>query len=223
VIATTRIETFLPGFGGFHGARWENLFPFSREMCADRFAQEEEADGLHVADFSEILRGTNNASRFFTSLAERFCRRFDAETSGWLGFELGLTFSDLDDRTGPGSTTDHILATMPVRSARRLFEVSAQEQHCEQAFKVNPSTARWINRLACRSASGPHADSQPSDTDMSTARCPTPSSMHSLTHSRGGSALSISDPSRLRNVWSMRFRCRPPTVSWTPSTPSGQR
>jgi hypothetical protein len=35
----------------------------------------------------------------------------------------------MDDRTVPGSTTDHILATMPVRSARRLFELSAQEQH----------------------------------------------------------------------------------------------
>src|SRR5258708_28156922 len=37
--------------------------------------------------------------------------------------------------------------------------LGAFEAVCEQAFKVNPSTARWINRLACRSASGPHADS----------------------------------------------------------------
>jgi hypothetical protein len=125
---TEKIETFLPGFGGFHGTQWENLFPFFRELCADRFAQEE-AGGLHAADFSEILRETNSAPRFFTSLAERFCRRFDAETSNWLGFELGLTFSELDDRTVSGSTTDHILATMPVRTARRLFDASAQEQH----------------------------------------------------------------------------------------------
>lgn len=124
-----RLTTFLPGFGGFHGARWDNLFPFSREMCADRFAREEGADGLHVADFSEILRETSSASRFFKSLAERFCRRFDAETSSWLGFELGLTFSELDERTVSGSTTDHILATMPVRSARKLLERSAHEQH----------------------------------------------------------------------------------------------
>ena len=39
-----------------------------------------------------------------------------------------------------------------------LMDVSARAC-CEQAFKVDPSTARWINSLACRSASGPHADS----------------------------------------------------------------
>jgi hypothetical protein len=126
---TEKIETFLPGFGGFHGTQWENLFPFFRELCADRFAQEEGDDGLDSADFGEILRETSDASLFFTSLAGRFCRRFDAETSRWLGFELGLMFAELDDRTVPGSTTDHILATMPVRNASRLFGVSAQEQH----------------------------------------------------------------------------------------------
>jgi hypothetical protein len=129
VTEQNRLTTFLPGFGGFHGAQWENLFPFSREMCADRFALEEGEDGLQVADFSELLRETSSAPRFFTSLAERFCRCFDAETSRWLGFELGLTFSELDHRTVPGSTTDHILASMPVRSARKLLERSAHEEH----------------------------------------------------------------------------------------------
>jgi hypothetical protein len=125
----TRIETFLPGFGGFHGTRWENLLPFSREMRADRFAMEEGDAGLDVADFNEILRETSDGSRFFTSLATRFCRRYDAETSKWLGFELGLTFSGLDIPAVAGGTTDFILATMPVNGARKLFARSAEEGH----------------------------------------------------------------------------------------------
>jgi hypothetical protein len=123
-----RIETFLPGFGGFQGTMWDNLFPLSREMCADRFAREEGA-ALEAANFSEILREASDASRFFTSLAERFCRRYDVETSRWLGFELGLTFSEFDMPAVRGGTTDFILATMPVDSARKLLARSAEEEH----------------------------------------------------------------------------------------------
>jgi hypothetical protein len=124
-----RIETFLPGFGGFQGTMWDNLFPLSREMCADRFASEEGEVGLDAADFSEILHETSEASRFFMSLAERFCRRYDAETSRWLGFELGLTFSKFDVPAVLGSSTDFILATMPEDSARKLLARSAEEGH----------------------------------------------------------------------------------------------
>jgi hypothetical protein len=87
VTEAERIETFLPGFGGFHGTMWDNLFPLFREMCADRFAQDDGANGLDAANFSEILHEASDAQRFFTSLAGRFCRRYDAETSRWLGFE----------------------------------------------------------------------------------------------------------------------------------------
>lgn len=124
-----RIETFLPGFGGFQGTMWDNLFLLSCEMCADRFAREEGEVGLDAADFSDILRETSEASRFFMSLAERFCRRYDAETSRWLGFELGLTFSKFDVPAVLGSSTDFILATMPVNGARKLLSRSAEEGH----------------------------------------------------------------------------------------------
>lgn len=125
----TRLTTFLPGFGGFHGTQWENLFPFAREKCAERFARYEGVDELTAADLGAILRETSDASRFFSSLARAFCRRFDAEASGWLGFELGLTFSELDIPAARGGTTDVILATMPVDSARKLFARSAEEGH----------------------------------------------------------------------------------------------
>jgi hypothetical protein len=129
VTETTRLTTFLPGFGGFHGTTWDNLFPFSLESCAERFARYEGAGEPTAADLSAILRETSDASRFFASLAASFCRRFDADISGWLGFELGLTFSELDIPAARDGTTDFILATMPVGSARKLFETSAQEEH----------------------------------------------------------------------------------------------
>jgi hypothetical protein len=126
---TDRLTLFVPGFGGFQGTMWENLFPFSREMCADRFAREEGPDGPGAADISGILRETSDQSRFFTSLAERFCRLYDADVSRWLGFELGLTFSEFDVPAVRGGTTDFILATMPADSARKLLARSAEEGH----------------------------------------------------------------------------------------------
>jgi hypothetical protein len=65
---------------------------------------------------------------FQTSLARRFCRHFDRETSNWLGFELGLKFSELGIRN-LNSTVDRIFVTMPVGTARKLFELSGQEHH----------------------------------------------------------------------------------------------
>ena len=127
---TTKLTTFLPGFGGFHGTRWENLFPFSLNRCAERFARYEGADELTAADLDAILRETSEASRFFAALATRYCRRFDADISRWLGFELGLTFSEFDiPAAAGGGTTDFILATMPVGSAGKLLERSAKEGH----------------------------------------------------------------------------------------------
>ncbi len=126
---TTWIETFLPGFGGFHGTQWENLLPFAREIRADRFAHEEGAGGLDGGDYSRILRETSDAPRFFISLAARFCRRYDAEISRRLGFELGLTFSAFDIPSAHGGTSDFILATMPLRNAGRMLARSAEEGH----------------------------------------------------------------------------------------------
>ncbi len=123
-----RVTTFLPGFGGFHGTQWENLFPFSLEMCAERFAMYEE-EGPTVADIGAILRQASEASRFFDALARSFCRGFDVETSRWLGFELGLTYSGFDIPAAHNGTTDFILATMPADSARKLVARSAEEGH----------------------------------------------------------------------------------------------
>lgn len=124
-----RLTTFLPGFGGFHGTMWTNLFPFALERCADRFARYEAPEELTAADIGSILRETSEEPRFFDALARTFCLRYDADVSGWLGFELGLTFSGFDIPTRGGGTTDFILATLPLDSARKLLARSAEEGH----------------------------------------------------------------------------------------------
>lgn len=149
---TTRLTTFLPGFGGFHGGRWENLFPFARDRCAERFARYEAADELTAADLGAILRETSEAPRFFASLAARFCRRYDAEISRWLGFELKLEFAEFDMPRAHGSTTDFILATMPASSAGKLLARSAAEGH-----------QRLIGSIRDRFALPDGADSYPAD------------------------------------------------------------
>ncbi len=128
-VTEARLTTFLPGFGGFHGTRWTDLFPFALESCADRFARYEAADELTAADLGAILRETSEASRFFDALANSFCRRYDAEISRWLGFELELKFDEFDIPPAYGGTTDFILATMPASSAAKLLERSAAEGH----------------------------------------------------------------------------------------------
>lgn len=124
---TTRL--FLPGFGGFHGRRWTDLFLFALENCATRFARYEAAGELTATDLVAILRETSDAGRFFEALARSFCSRFDADTSRSLGFELELTFCELDIPAAHYGTTDFILAKMPIGSARKLLERSAAEGH----------------------------------------------------------------------------------------------
>ncbi len=124
-----RLTTFLPGFGGFHGTMWTNLFPFALERCADLFARYEAPEELTAADIGSMLRETSEEPRFFDALARTFCLRYDAEISRWLGFELELKFAELDIPRAHGSTTDFILATMPASSAGKLLARSAAEGH----------------------------------------------------------------------------------------------
>jgi hypothetical protein len=156
VTETTKLTTFLPGFGGFHGTRWENLFPFSLDRCAERFARYEGADELTAADLDAILRETSEASRFFAALATRYCRRFDADISRWLGFKLGLTFSEFDiPAAAGGGTTDFILATMPVGSAGKLLERSAKEGHQRLLGSIRDRFGRTLTHDTTLRASGP--------------------------------------------------------------------
>lgn len=126
----TTTETFLPAFGGFYQTEWEELLSSSERLYATMHAASERGDaGLDVDDFAGILSETTSVSRHCAGLAEAFCAGFDEEMSKQLDFPLGLKFSKLKSPREYNFTTDRILATIPLRSVRKLFELSMQERH----------------------------------------------------------------------------------------------
>ncbi|ACE99589.1 hypothetical protein IP86_17105 [Rhodopseudomonas sp. AAP120] len=126
----TTLDTFLPAFGGFYQTEWEELLSSSEQLYATLLAASEIGDAaLDVDDFVEILSETTSVSRHCAGLAEAFCVGFEKDISKQLGFRLGLKFSKLKSPREYDFTTDRILATMPLRSARKLFELSMQERH----------------------------------------------------------------------------------------------
>lgn len=160
--ATERLTTRLPGFGGHS---WEGLFPVYREMRGNLFALGEMRARLHglpaldFEDFDAILQVASSDRAFFYSLAGRFCRRLDDNISKVLGFELELTFAGFAPFTQASGTTDNILATLPIRSARVLVERSANEGHqrlintiCDLFIYrgIVPPSAHLLNQLLAR-------------------------------------------------------------------------
>jgi hypothetical protein len=123
-------ETFLPGFGGFYQSHWEQLLSDIEELYAAMHAeQEREQGGLDEDELVEILSETSSISRLCTGIARSFCEGFDTKMSEKLGFRLGLKFSKLESPSEYNFTTDRILARMPLRSAKKLFELSMRERH----------------------------------------------------------------------------------------------
>lgn len=127
---TKRLETFLPGFSGFYQSHWEQLLSDAEELYTTMHAEtEREQGGLSRDDLAGIFSETSSASRLCSSLAQSFCEHFDKEISERLDFRLGLKFSKLESPSEYNFTTDRILATMPLRSAKKLFRLSMQERH----------------------------------------------------------------------------------------------
>lgn len=126
----TKLETFLPAFGGFYGTPWEDLLSDAQKTYAELHTESErEQGGLEVEDFVEIFSEVSSVSRLCGNIARSFCEGFDEEMSNDLGFRLGLKFSELESPSEYNFTTNRIVATMPLRSAKKLFELSMSERH----------------------------------------------------------------------------------------------
>jgi hypothetical protein len=124
------LETFLPAFGGFYQTHWEQLLTDSEELYVAMYAEtEREKGGLSRNDLAGLLSETSSVRRLCSNIARTFCEHFEEEMSERLGFRLGLKFSKLDSPSEYNFTTDRILAGMPLRSAKKLFETSMQEGH----------------------------------------------------------------------------------------------
>ena len=136
-----KLETFLPAFGGFYQTHWEELLTDIEELYAGMHVEEERAEGgLDQVEIAELLSETSSVSRLCTGIAKRFCEGFDGAMSERLGFRLGLKFSRLDSPSEYNVTTDRILATMPLRSAKKLFYASMSERH----RRLNDEIVDWF-------------------------------------------------------------------------------
>ncbi|WLA83205.1 hypothetical protein [Bradyrhizobium elkanii] len=136
-----RLETFLPSFGGFYQSHWEQLLSDAEELYTTMHAETERAQGgLSRADIAGIFSETGNTSRLCTALARSFCEHFDEEMSERLGFRLGLKFVELKSPSEYNFTTDRIVATMPLRSAKKLFYASMSERH----RRLNDEIVDWF-------------------------------------------------------------------------------
>lgn len=125
-----KLETFLPGFGGFYGTHWEDLHTMSEEIYADMHAADEEAEGgADVIEIRDMLSDLSDFSKYCASLSRLFCESFGKEVSKGVGFELGLKFAKLKSPSEYNFRTDRIVATMPTRTARKLFDLSKREGH----------------------------------------------------------------------------------------------
>ncbi|MBM7486119.1 MULTISPECIES: hypothetical protein [Bradyrhizobium] len=120
---TKRRQMFLPGFGGFHKTKWERLLDKSQQLYARMDgADRDGGDGL------EMLSQFNDVSKHRASIARAWCVCFERKITESLGFAPRLKF----ERIEPGDyifTTDRIVATVPIGTAQRLFELSEQEDH----------------------------------------------------------------------------------------------
>ena len=137
----TSVETFLPAFGGFYQSHWEQLLSDTEELYTTMHAEAERAQGgLSRDDIASIFSETASGSLLCTGLARSFCERFDEEMSERLGFRLGLKFVELKSPSEYNFTTDRILATMPLRSAKKLFYASMSERH----QRLNDEIVDWF-------------------------------------------------------------------------------
>lgn len=128
--STDRRKTFLPGFGGFNGTHWEDLLISSEALYAEMYAAGQDGDDApDEMELREMLSEFSDVSRHCASIARAWCACFEEKMTERLGFAPRLKFERLESPGDYTFTTDRIVATVPITTARRLFELSEKENH----------------------------------------------------------------------------------------------
>lgn len=130
---TTHLELFLPGFIYRASTHWEDHVPAFVRYHAARLA----AGQARVADVVpleiEVLVGLvdKHLDRPKNPIAHSraFCWAVGGRLSDWLDMPGGLKFKQLLNRRTYGYEVDVIIASLPVRSARALVQLSASDGH----------------------------------------------------------------------------------------------
>jgi hypothetical protein len=135
--AKTRIEAYLPRFGGFFQSGWDHSLAADQRRCARSYADEERGEGaLRIEDFGELLAMTCDTKVYAVAIARCFCRRFEKELNATRGLRVGLQFSRVECSADYVRDTDRIVATIPIAGARMLLEASATENHARLARAI---------------------------------------------------------------------------------------
>lgn len=123
----TKLETYLPRFGGFFQTSWEEAICVQKELCAQRHGGV--GGALKTADFRHILAPACDENAFALSVARSFCRHFNRHLYVTRGLAVGLKFKHLERPADYGAENERIVASLPEEGVRTLFEASAQRKH----------------------------------------------------------------------------------------------
>lgn len=123
----TKLEAYLPRFGGFFQTSWEEAICVQKELCAQRHGGD--GGALKTADFRQILTLACNENAFAINVARRFCRHFERHLYVTRGLAVGLKFKRLERPVDYGAENDRIVASLPEERVRTLFEASARRKH----------------------------------------------------------------------------------------------
>jgi hypothetical protein len=126
------LDVYLPGFTGFSAPGWAALVSGPRRSAAQRYALSEPKENpsrLDAEEFAEILENVADRQKQYSVLAGGFYTVFAIKLALKVGFPHGLLFKELQLAADHGLETDRILATLPVPSAGKLFELSEAGDH----------------------------------------------------------------------------------------------
>jgi hypothetical protein len=133
----TRTSILIP-FAGFYNSIFsEQIDDDISNYCeyrASEYSESDESawppelrlteDELFEAIFSEV-----DYSATYLEVAREYCEAFNSVASERIGFELGLTFEEMQSPREYNFSTDRIFATIPLASVRRLFAESRDDGH----------------------------------------------------------------------------------------------
>ncbi|UVO30322.1 hypothetical protein [Bradyrhizobium arachidis] len=121
----------LPGFSGFSAPEWETVIETPLRRAAQNYALTEPAAAwaLDEEDFTGLLEAHRDRRAQCAAIAGHFCSILAGKLAQKVGFAHGLLFKEVQFAQERGFETDRIVATMPLSSAIKIFQMSEAKHH----------------------------------------------------------------------------------------------
>lgn len=125
------LEVHLPGFSGFEAPEWEGILDTPLRRAAQNYALTEPvaAWALDEEDFTGLLEAHRDRRAQCAAIARHFGSIFAGKLAQRVEFAHGLLFKEVQFAQERGFETDRIVATMPLSSAIKIFEMSEAKHH----------------------------------------------------------------------------------------------